>query len=324
MGSAGSAAFCPFQDIDAYNFDNSLTSWAQPECAADLLDWTSKDPVDWIAPVTHPPKQSTAPGLRCKYHGCKSGTFQAMCDLKLHHKEHSSQVLAKWKEGQPCGWPKCHSKAVFKSPRMLQTHLDNIHVNPLLCSVKSCTHKFPFRSNYDLKRHMRTVHSAAQGMLFVCPYLECEKEPKEFVRKDKWLNHLRTCHESDTCPLNHCDAGKRDGLLSQVEIVEHIQKCHGYYECGLGSCSLQPQSKFAEFELLKHLELKHGVPFGDLGAARNAAKLASDRTVRSKDVTDCVDCVCCERLVKQAADVGGKDASQMTTGGGHQHTFAYA
>ncbi|KAH6716921.1 hypothetical protein BKA61DRAFT_572988 [Leptodontidium sp. MPI-SDFR-AT-0119] len=244
--------------------------------------------------------------LGCNYFGCTSGPFQKICDVKLHRKGHATQVLGNWTSSQPsrCSWPRCPSKALFKSPRMLQTHLENIHVSPLLCSFPNCTHRTPFRSNFDLKRHLRT-HSGEQGR-FHCPYPSCEKDPKIFVRKDKWLNHLRSSHSGDSCPLNHCEAGCKGHFQSQAEIVEHIKKFHGNFECGIGSCSSGSRSRFAEFDLLKHLEIAHGMQYSDIGSARNVAKLASDRTVRSKDVPECEDCICCRQIVKESGRLSSK------------------
>ncbi|KAH7314064.1 hypothetical protein BKA65DRAFT_516019 [Rhexocercosporidium sp. MPI-PUGE-AT-0058] len=258
------------------------------------------------SPVRFPPEEPFEQLLRCNYFGCTSVPFQKMCDFKLHLKGHANQVLGNWTSSQPCrcSWPRCPSKALFKSSRMLQTHLENIHVSPLLCSFPNCTHRTPFRSNFDLKRHLRT-HSGELGR-FHCPYPNCQKDPKIFVRKDKWLNHLRSSHSGDACPLNHCEAGSKGHFQSQAEIVEHIKKFHGNFECGVGSCSSGSRSRFAEFDLLKHLEIVHGMQYSDIGAARNVAKLASDRTVRSKDVPECEDCMCCKKAVKDLGQIASK------------------
>ncbi|KAL2061742.1 hypothetical protein VTL71DRAFT_7120 [Oculimacula yallundae] len=257
------------------------------------------------SPVSNFPEQEVGQLFSCKFPRCGSPPFKKMCDFKVHLKGHAHEVLDKWTGSQPrrCSWPSCPSKALFKSPRMLMTHLENIHISPLLCNYPNCTHRTPFRSNFDLKRHLRT-HSGEQGR-FQCPYLECEKDPKVFVRKDKWLNHLRSSHSGDTCPLNHCEAGSKEGFQSQAETVEHIKKLHGNFECGIGSCGSGSRSRFTEFELLKHLEITHGLQYADIASARNVAKLASDRTVRSKDVPECDDCSCCRKHVREFDPASG-------------------
>ncbi|PVH85994.1 hypothetical protein DL98DRAFT_567863 [Cadophora sp. DSE1049] len=264
------------------------------------------------SPVSFLPGQPLEQLLRCNYSGCTSAPFRKMCDFKSHLKNHAVQVLGNWTGSQPCrcSWPKCPSKALFKSPRMLQSHLENIHVSPLLCSFPNCIHRTPFRSNFDLKRHLRT-HSGEQGH-FHCPYPNCEKDPKVFVRKDKWLNHLRSSHSGDTCPLNHCSAAGKGAFQSQAEIVEHIKKSHGNFECGIGSCSSGSRSRFTESELLNHLEIAHEMQYNDIGSARNVAKLASDRTVRSKDVHACQDCSCCRKSM-QAMNRTGKEVAEGTS-----------
>lgn len=126
------------------------------------------------------------------------------------------------------------------------------------------------------------------------------------MRKDKWLNHLRSRHCGDACPLNHCEAGCKGDFQSQAEVVEHIKKFHGSFECGIGSCSAESRSRFSEFDLLKHLEIAHGMQYSDIGSARNVAKLAADRTVRSKDVPLFEDCICCQKGARELNREGGR------------------
>jgi hypothetical protein len=233
-----------------------------------------------------------------------------MCDFKSHLKDHSADVLLRWKEKQPwqCLWAGCKSKAVFRYVHVLQAHLDNIHVNPLVCAVRNCSHQTPFRSNYDLKRHMRTAHSGEQDLQIFCPYPNCDKDPKSFVRKDKWLSHIRSCHQGDSCPLHHCDFVQKDRASGQAGVVEHIKKFHGNYECGIGSCRNEPQSRFAEFELLKHLELHHGIAPNDITAAGNAARASLNHTIKSKDIQSHYgDCKYCRiKTAKSIARFGQK------------------
>jgi hypothetical protein len=234
--------------------------------------------------------------LDCTWDGCPSDPFYTTYDFLRHLEDHAHKVRNQWSETKSCTWPGCSSKAIFKSRKSLQTHLENIHINPLRCSEKGCPHQKPFRSNYDLKRHMKTAHYGEQERQYICPYSQREGCHKTFVRKDKWLNHLRSCHDDPSCPLNHCDVGTREGITTQAALVEHIKKCHGHYECGIGSCGLGPRSRFAEFELLKHLEFHHDIQHGTVGAVRNAANLARDRSVNGTHLpegtwwNDCLSC----------------------------------
>jgi hypothetical protein len=228
-----------------------------------------------------------------------------MCDFQLHLQEHSNTVSPLWKEGQPCPWPRCTSKATFKTRAVFQTHLDNIHVNPLLCSAKGCTHKKPFRSNSELQRHMQTAHPKGE-LPYKCPYSECKCSPRQFARRDKWLQHIRKGHDEPMCPLNHCEAGMRYAFATRAELIEHIKKYHGNYECGIGSCSQKSQSRFSEFELFKHLEFHHDIQGKDLATARNAANAARDRTVRPSHLPDPVSCMDCRFCRKEQAGCGAR------------------
>lgn len=221
--------------------------------------------------------------LVCHYGGCTSTPFRTTCDLKVHLKCHLFELLNQWVDGQNqhCMWPHCTSKATFKSKKALQTHLENIHIDPLLCPERDCTYRMPFRSNYDLKRHVRTVHYGDNELQYHCPFPQCRDFPRTFVRKDKWLNHLRSGHDGSTCPLSHCESGTAD---TQAKLVEHIKNSHGNFECGIGSCYQQPPSRFAKFGLMKHLEFEHGIQHGDINIAQNAAIQARDRTVKSENL----------------------------------------
>jgi hypothetical protein len=169
--------------------------------------------------------------LQCNYHNCTAQPFQKLCDFKAHLRNHSVDVLRRWEEEQPCRCPwsgNCKSKAIFKSRRILQNHLDNVHITPLVCTVSGCPYRKPFRSNYDLKRHMLTAHSSENSSQFLlCPYPKCDRDPKTFVRKDKWLIHIATCHEGTECPINHCKAGRIHDISTHEDLMKHIREEHG-------------------------------------------------------------------------------------------------
>ncbi|KUJ10281.1 uncharacterized protein LY89DRAFT_256627 [Mollisia scopiformis] len=275
---------------------------------------------DWASPA-HPAVQPLDHKLQCTYHDCTAKPFKTLCDFKSHMRGHAADVLEQWEEEKPCRCPwsgNCKSKAVFKSRRILQTHLENVHITPLTCTASGCSYRKPFRSNYDLKRHMLTAHSGDSNCQFLrCPYPKCDRGPRTFVRKDKWLIHIRTSHDGTECPINHCKAGKRDGLLTHDDLVKHIRHEHGKFECAIGACDSQLPSRFIESELLKHLEvsksvldfcplvmshfgprqcnilttcfskLHHGLPYGAINTARSAVKISSDKTVKPTDVSSC-------------------------------------
>jgi hypothetical protein len=232
---------------------------------------------------------STPQLMICDYNRCGSAVFRSTSYFSIHLKSHADQVLSECiKRGLlKCTWRlDCEAKAPFKSPKALRTHLENIHVNPLTCSEPGCRHKTPFRSNYELERHMKTVHWKERDFQWQCPYTNCDKLHKSFARKDKWVEHLRKHQFGTTCPFNHCDAGRGNKFSSQVEMVEHMQKCHGKYECGIGSCIEQQPSLFLEFQLLDHLKIHHAIHKKDVGAARNAAKLSRNHTIRTEHFSD--------------------------------------
>ena len=68
----------------------------------------------------------------------------------------------------------------------------------------------------------------------------------------------------------------------ETRLVEHIKNSHGNFECGLGACDQEAPSRFAKFELMKHLEFHHGIQHEDIDTAQNAANQTSDRTIRVK------------------------------------------
>jgi hypothetical protein len=166
----------------------------------------------------------------------------------------------------------------------------------------------PFRSNYDLNRHVQTIHYGQKGLQFQCPFPECGDFPKTFVRKDKWLNHLRSGHENSTCPLNHCEAGT---TAAHFKLVEHIKNSHGNFECGLGSCIRQPASRFAKFELMRHLEFHHGIQEGDINTAQNAAIQARDRTVKLENLPRLMSWRDC-RLCLARSDIKKTEVKEMS------------
>jgi hypothetical protein len=232
--------------------------------------------------------------LRCDWPQCSSmGVFSSVEDYKIHIKDHAQAVSSEWEEGQKCNWYKCSSKASHKSRNLFETHLNNIHVNPLVCTVKNCKHKTPFRANHDLQRHIATAHHVRPK--YKCPYKCCAEFPA-FIRKDKWLRHLQGLHESDPCPYAHCQ--RQMESLSPRHGSRHIGKAHSNFECALKSCE-GTTSRFSESQFLEHMEVHHAMEWALVLKMRDIVKRLGGRTLRSKylpqdvEVHDCKICTNC-------------------------------
>lgn len=179
----------------------------------------------------------------CTWAGCQQ-TADKHDELKAHLESHSLEARALWTSGSKCTWQGCKSKAVFKLVSQLKQHLTNIHSNPLLCNQPRCPYRKPFKNHHDLDRHTSTKHSVERK--WECPYDTCSSDIRTFIRKDKWLKHIREVqHENDAfCPFYHCSliadqSGK--GFQSRKEIVKHFLDAHAgkddcAFECALGSC----------------------------------------------------------------------------------------
>ncbi|KAH8656134.1 hypothetical protein BGZ60DRAFT_148863 [Tricladium varicosporioides] len=227
--------------------------------------------------LTASPSSTHEPAF-CHYPMCDMAYFQNTRELKLHLNHHIAELIRDWEPGIPssCYWPTCTSNLVFNSRKLYQTHLENIHIKPLLCTVQGCKHKSPFRNNYDLDRHIRTIHNSEKE--WNCPYLDCSIGP--FSRKDKWLIHLRQHRASDfTCPLPHCSTETVRSFQSQKQVVKHIQESHGRYECALGSCVNGQRSRFSGSGLLQHLELEHSLSEEGCSEAFNWMKSLKETTI---------------------------------------------
>lgn len=250
------------------------------------LDLMQPEPLDWInsnlAQFSNERPFHQAVHF-CQWPECRTHEFSSSWKLSCHLQDTHRKVLLKtWTVNKKCQWPKCLSRAIFKSKSNYQTHLDNIHVNPLLCGVTGCTYQKPFRNNHDLTRHINTIHSKDRTFQYSCSHPQCISSQKKFVRKDKWLEHLRKSHNNQVCPFTHCERVE-DVFGTPKDLTQHIKDSHGSYECGIGPCQ-DTVSRFAEFEFCKHLEYVHGICNPqDIGGARNIAYLAKDHTIRQED-----------------------------------------
>src|SRR5258708_721133 len=79
-------------------------------------------------------------------------------ESQAHFEEHWKDLSKQWSGASKCGWPKCPSKATFKSRNAWKTHVYNIHVDPLVCTLPQCSYTKPFGKRNDLYRHISTAH----------------------------------------------------------------------------------------------------------------------------------------------------------------------
>ena len=80
----------------------------------------------------------------CGWVGCaKADLLRSIEDWKLHMKDHARTARDSWKPSEPCCWHGCSSKARPRTAKMFEDHLNNIHVNPLLCTFEGCRHRTP-------------------------------------------------------------------------------------------------------------------------------------------------------------------------------------
>lgn len=238
--------------------------------------------------------QPSARAFRCDWPQCSSLVYLSNGEeRKRHDKLHAQEMSNSWEKGQRCPWPKCSSNATHKSRNLFEVHLNNIHVNPLVCTVEHCKHRKPFRANHDLQRHIATAHNPYAK--YVCPYESCADRCRGFSRKDKWLSHLREHHNTEWCPFAHCPLRQEHPLPHSQSTSKHIGKAHSNLECALKSCEGKI-SRFSETQLLEHLELHHAMEWALGLKARNTMKAFGDHTLRSEHllhevpVCDCKIC----------------------------------
>lgn len=238
-------------------------------------------------------KSSIPRQYNCGWLGCiKSGSLSNVEEWKLHMKDHARIVRTSWRPSEPCCWYGCPSKARHKTAKLFEDHLNNIHINPLLCTVDGCNHKTPFRGKADLQRHINCVH--IEGSKAKCPFLSCRSEGRDFSRKDKLIIHLRDAHDTDPCPFAHCVVVLDPRIDSTAK---HIAKLHGEFECALGSCK-QFVSSFCDSGLLEHLQLDHKMDWGTVLKARDIAKNVENKTLRDEHVmrAEVYNCSICHTL----------------------------
>jgi len=69
---------------------------------------------------------------------------------------------------------------------------------PLRCSVTGCTYDKPFSRQYELTRHMMTIHHVAMSGntydFYECAVADCPTKPRLWARRDKFVAHTRGAH----------------------------------------------------------------------------------------------------------------------------------
>jgi hypothetical protein len=227
---------------------------------------------------------------RCPWTACSSSPpLETMDETKAHFEEHWKDFSIQWSGASKCSWPKCPSKATFKSPNAWRTHLSNIHVDPLVCTIPQCSYTKPFGKRSDLYRHISTAHEEVSNHM--CPVESCEASTTGFARKDKLLKHIREQHEILRCPYNHCAA-----TVLKTQEESHLQQFHGSWECAIGACERGIKSCFLEGSLKRHIRKHHGLTHDPMYTMLGRMDEAKDETARSAYLTsqetlrDCMIC----------------------------------
>jgi hypothetical protein len=240
----------------------------------------------------NPPSQfSVSTLLDCNWKDCPSGDLCSTIEShRSHLKSHAETAREDWKcqqkakksdGGIKCTWNGCTTKARYKSEKLFEQHLVNIHINPLVCTVKHCKHTKPFRANHDLQRHIATAHAGTPK--YCCPFTFCSG--KRFPRKDKWMKHLHDHHDTEPCPYAHCLDDSFVGCPGK-STAAHIAKMHGTFECGLSSCNKGKVSGFSDAALSEHLQVSHNIEWAIVLKARDCAKAKGDSTLRNEHLPE--------------------------------------
>lgn len=102
---------------------------------------------------------------KCTYPGCYK-LFAFSKHWKLHMEGHARVVRDNWRPLNPYPWSKCASKAPLSSAKLMDDHLNNIHINPLICTIDDCNFKTPFTRKTDLHRHIEEFHGQVYNYKF--------------------------------------------------------------------------------------------------------------------------------------------------------------
>ena len=260
----------------------------------------------------------------CTWAGCQQ-TADKHDELKAHLESHSLEAQVLWTLGSKCTWQGCKSKAVFKSISQMKQHLTNIHSDPLMCTQHRCPYRKPFKNHHDLDRHTSTKHSVERK--WECPYDTCSSEIRTFVRKDKWLKHIREVqHENDAfCPFYHCSLiadQSVKGFQSRKEIGKHFSETHagngnGAFECALGSCEqISSHDRWNIFGLQSHLGQEHNIfhfSYELEEITKDTDGIFRLQHLRPYDLIKWVDCKICATQIDSPVNTAGPPSSPSGT-----------
>lgn len=220
----------------------------------------------------------------CPWIGCSQQVSE--WSKPSHDGHHIDTLIRSWPNSTSCHWPGCSSKATFKTPSSIQTHVKNIHVKPLVCEEPQCSYKKPFGRQCDLDRHCNNAHKLSRD--FCCPVGGCHANTNGYSRKDKMLQHVREKHDNLKCPFSHCSA-----TVVETEKDSHFENFHGVYECALGSCQHGLKSCFRRDDLRRHLKSCHNITSDPAWTLMMKVERTDDKTVRGSLRQKWRDCSSC-------------------------------
>ena len=150
--------------------------------------------------------------------------------------------------------PGCYSEAILKTPKALETHVFNLHANPLRCTWNGCKNTTPFGKQGDLERQISSMH--LKDNRYKYPVTSCSRHQRGFPRKDKLQSHMRQPgHVLTYCSYTY----HNEGFLTREEFLNHqgrSRKAHGNYKCAIGDC--RGSSYFSALGLKDHVRDCHG------------------------------------------------------------------
>ncbi|KAF8855482.1 hypothetical protein BDZ45DRAFT_804915 [Acephala macrosclerotiorum] len=288
---------------------SALQSWVIPDSTAQSYATTDFSPTlprllnqyGWNPPSVV--SDTSYSVFRCDWPQCSKEEFDTAEEYKLHTKTHARDIRSRWQpsnSSNKCTWYKCTSQARLKTSKLFEDHINNIHINPLLCTRDGCKHKTPFRGKADLQRHIDSVHDNTPKIN--CPYRTClSSYEKPFSRKDKLISHLRKVHDTDPCPYDHCVNSMFSSLDYCESTAKHIGKMHSEFECALRSC-YGTRSQFSEESFMAHLQLHHGIRWELVLKIKDIAKKDEARILRDHHVVglfEFSDCTSCPKLCRR-------------------------
>ena len=146
------------------------------------------------------------------------------------------------------------TEAILKTQKALETHVFNLHIDPLRCTWSGCKNMTSFGKQGDLERHISSVH--LKDNKYKCPISSCSRHQRGFPRKDKLKSHMRQPgHVLICCSYNY----HNEGFLNSGQFLKHhvrSRKVHGNYKCSIGGC--QGGTRFWGQHLKEHVRHCHG------------------------------------------------------------------